>query len=221
MKNLKKIAAFGAAAVMAMSMSVSAFAAAAPEGTSAEYKDGTVGLTGIDKVIDADHQWTVVVIKEADATKTLEAADLRYINQGNSADGFWTNMGTDVELTEGKYLVRIGGETITDATGIIEIPFEVTAGGIKVTLDYGDINGDGNVNNGDASLVLQKYVSIIDKFVDQEGRDIPEVVADVNGDGSVNNGDASLILQKYVSIITGFTNQDGEPLTSHTYTISK
>ena len=236
--KMKKLVAIGAAAAMSMAMCVNAFAAitvSSEDSKFGSYADGVAKLAD-DSAIDATHQWTVVIIDAEKENSNLQASDLYYINQGTSAEGFWvTNgMGTKVDLTtlvnetttEKNFIIRIGGETITEAQGIIQVPFKITYSadapqGKEKTLSFGDINGDLVVDNGDAALVLQKYVRLISDFVDQEEHKIPEIVADVNGDGSVDNGDASLILQKYVRLLDKFTNQSGETLSTYTYTIQE
>ena len=62
---------------------------------------------------------------------------------------------------------------------------------------YGDVNGDGKVNNTDAVLVL-KYV--VGTFTGT----INETAADVNGDNQINNTDAVLILKYAVGTIEKF-----------------
>jgi len=59
----------------------------------------------------------------------------------------------------------------------------------------GDANGDGKVNNLDATEVLKYDAGIINSIA---------TVADVNGDGKVNNLDATEILKYDAGIINGF-----------------
>lgn len=155
MRNLKKMAALGAAAVMALSMNVSAFAAAT--GTAkASYSGGKVLLNSLAD-IDATHQWTVVVIDVADQNANLTADKLYYINQGTSGDAFWTDgMGTKTELAAGDYIVRIGGETIDTTDKLIEIPLKVSTstGGKTLTFKWGDITLDDSIDVSDALAAL-------------------------------------------------------------------
>ena len=60
----------------------------------------------------------------------------------------------------------------------------VSAAGTTV---YGDVNGDGNVNNRDLGI-LQQYLNEWEVTVDTEA-------ADLNGDGKVNNRDLGLLQQ--------------------------
>ena len=66
------------------------------------------------------------------------------------------------------------------------------------TVNYGDANGDGEINAIDATLVLQHYAEINQLSEDAQN------AADVNKDGEVNAIDATLILQKYADIISEF-----------------
>lgn len=69
-----------------------------------------------------------------------------------------------------------------------------TAGVFAVSAEekplYGDVTGDGKVNNRDLGL-MQQYVNGWDVEVDEE-------IADVTHDGKVNNRDLGL-LQQYVN----------------------
>ncbi|MBQ6467712.1 MAG: glycoside hydrolase family protein [Clostridia bacterium] len=57
----------------------------------------------------------------------------------------------------------------------------------KIVVVTGDMNGDGKINNRDASMVI-RYL------VDKEVANLAQLTAiDVNGDGNVNNRDASMI----------------------------
>ncbi len=61
----------------------------------------------------------------------------------------------------------------------------------------GDVNGDGEVNSVDASLILQLNAGLIASLPCQEA-------ADVNGDGAVTTEDAALILQFTAGFIESF-----------------
>lgn len=87
--------------------------------------------------------------------------------------------------------VKIGGSNV-DSPG--QLTGEITA------ILYGDVNGDGNIDSADSSLVLQRFANIITTFPIANG----EAAADVNGDGFIDSADASLILQRFANIITLF-----------------
>ena len=166
MKNFKKIAAFGIAAAMTMSMGVSAFAEVTASSTDTKFGSYTGGVAKLDNVamIDTTNQWTVVIIDKDKETANLTADDLYYINQGTGSEDFWvTNgMGTKVDLTTlvsestptKNFIIRIGGETISDTTGIIEIPFTINYNSGDVNYKIGDAYVDGVIDLADYSAVL-------------------------------------------------------------------
>lgn len=197
MRNLKKMAALGAAAVMALSMNVSAFAAAT--GTAkASYSGGKVLLSSLAD-IDATHQWTVVVIDVADQNANLTADKLYYINQGTSGDAFWSDgMGTKTELAAGDYIVRIGGETIDTTDKLIEIPLKVSSGE-EPTYVLGDVDGVPGININDATVVTKHVAG----SVTLEGDNL--LAADVDGVKGVNINDATTITKYVAGLISGFT----------------
>jgi hypothetical protein len=219
-KMFKKLMAVSATVAIAATMSVSAFAA----GETATHENGSVSVTDYAAVAGAT-QYTVMLFEDSFATNN-DVSKIYYINQGADPAALLTGMlvkattaedgTTSNALPDGDYTVRIGNDkgTVVD----VDLKVETKPAGVQITLNYGDVNGDGSVGSADASLILQKVATIIDGFTDTEGRAIPETVADVNGDGSVGSADASLILQKVATIIDGFTNTNGEPLTTYTYT---
>ena len=117
---------------------------------------------------------------------------------------------------EGTIAVMIGGTGIDEPAEMI-VTFAQTSEGVEITLNYGDVNGDGSADEADASLILQRGVGLIQVFMDQQKREIPKEAGDVNGDGETDEADASLILQKGVGLIAGFTDQNKNPLTTYTY----
>lgn len=81
-------------------------------------------------------------------------------------------------------------------------PYNVsyTSGDVTVTegLLLGDVNGNGSVDVGDATLVLRSAVDDVSLSADQQD------AADVDGDGDILAADASLILQRVVGKIDEF-----------------
>lgn len=204
MKNFKKIAAFGIAAAMSVSMGVSAFAEVTASSTDIKfgsYANGVAKLANTD-MINAVNQWTVVIIDAEKANANLTAEDLYYINQGTSVDDFWlTNgMGTKVDLTTlvnaenttKNFIIRIGGETITEATGIIEIPFAINYNSGEVTWTYGDVNADEYTDAIDATEILC-YDALLPSVFDDE-LEWRFTAGDVTRDGYVDAIDATEIL---------------------------
>ena len=214
MRNLKKMAALGAAAVMALSMNVSAFAAATST-AKASYSGGKVLLSSLAD-IDATHQWTVVVIDVADQNANLTADKLYYINQGTSGDAFWTDgMGTKTELKDGDYIVRIGGETIDTTDKLIEIPLKVstTPTGEKITFLHGDVNANGAVNISDAGAIVSYVLGVEETFTSPAEKQFKinstygnTLWGDVNLNGAVNISDAGAIVSYVLGVEETFGN---------------
>lgn len=207
MKNFKKIAAFGIAAAMTMSMGVSAFAEVTASSTDTKFGSYTGGVAKLanTEMLDTTNQWTVIIIDKDKETANLTADDLYYINQGTGSEDFWvTNgMGTKVDLTTlvsestptKNFIIRIGGKTISDTTGIIEIPFVINYNSGEVTWTYGDVNGDGEANIDDAMEILY-YESFMDSVFD-DGEDWRFLAGNVtfeSGDDAVDIDDAMEIL---------------------------
>jgi hypothetical protein len=210
MRNFKKLVALSAATVMALTMSVSAFAevtASSSDSRFGDYADGAVTLASTD-MINEDNQWTVVVISADKQNDTLTAEDLYYINQGTSGDTFWTDgMGTKTELEAGDYILRIGGETITSAEDLIEIPFtlteKITETGKTIVFIWGDVNADDKADATDAGNILGKIVGGTATVGSSEyaiGETVVDDIiwGDVNADGKADATDAGNILGKIV-----------------------
>ena len=196
--KMKKLVAIGAAAAMSMAMCVNAFAAitvSSEDSKFGSYADGVAKLAD-DSAIDATHQWTVVIIDAEKENSNLQASDLYYINQGTSAEGFWvTNgMGTKVDLTtlvnetttEKDFIIRIGGETITEAQGIIQVPFKITYGAGTLNYKLGDIDGDDYIGSPDALIALQEELGMNPTPL----TDAQMLAADVDGDDYIGSPDA-------------------------------
>ena len=218
--KMKKLVAIGAAAAMSMAMCVNAFAAitvSSEDSKFGSYADGVAKLAD-DSAIDATHQWTVVIIDAEKENSNLQASDLYYINQGTSAEGFWvTNgMGTKVDLTtlvnetttEKNFIIRIGGETITEAQGIIQVPFKITyskTGDTPVTYTVGDTNGDKAIAISDVAVLYAYLLGNIEKFTLNE-EVLPKYVADTNNDKEVSIADVALLYNKLLGNIENFPN---------------
>lgn len=96
-------------------------------------------------------------------------------------------------------LTDIENSILSDVDGY-DIEASIISGRIDVvSIQYGDVNGDGKVNAGDATVVL-RHVAKIQNITSQACLN----AADVNGDGKVNSGDATLILRKVAKLITKF-----------------
>jgi len=179
-------------------MSVSAFAASVDitnvtvsEPDSEGLREVTVTYTATD--IDGDV--TILAVPGVGDTMPTPTDDnIIYIDQQPATETSFTFLVDDSafdEVTAPKLFVKVGGTDVEDPDELIEDIF-----GIVI---YGDVNGDGDVNAADASLVLQHFVGSITPFTGNVF-----LAADVNNDGDVNAADASLILQYFVGSITKF-----------------
>ena len=85
------------------------------------------------------------------------------------------------------------------------VKYNLTVARLEIVVDlfnedclWGDMDHDNDVDNYDATLVLQYYAKLI------PAEDICLEKADVNDDGAVDNMDATLILQHYAKLISKF-----------------
>lgn len=181
----KSIAVLTAVAAIASASSVFA----------ADYADQVVKLTDSEKaetLTDTTAQYTVVIVdkKTGNEAVTLSADDLYYINQGTSADTFWTNMGTKTALTAGKtYTIRIG----SNAEDFEVQEYDFTVGGN--TIIYGDLNDDNTPDISDANILLRHCAQLIELTAKQEQ------AADLNGDSSIDISDANVLLRYCAQLI--------------------
>lgn len=89
--------------------------------------------------------------------------------------------------------------TVVSEDGMTTRYYKVTV--VKETipvLSPGDINGDGEINVLDVSLVMQYVLGLITLSEDQK------IAADVNGDGLINVLDVNLIMQHTLGLIDSF-----------------
>ena len=159
----------------------------------------------IDRIAPVSHITSVEQVEDSEtATVTIEATDELsgpwrydvYVQYGSgawfkAAENMAVGTAATVKLYEGVehhfYCVA------TDMAGNVEQKEPETEASLSVgeVTRKGDVNGDGEINAQDASLILQ-YVAR--KFGDnQEG--FKKKAADANGDGEQSAQDASLILQ--------------------------
>ena len=214
MKNLKKFAAFGIAAAMTVSMGVSAFADTYTPNTPANTTGGytapsdtvqeSIKLSNVDFMND-NEQYTVVLFKVDTATdgtvnleslnRTLLADDLYYINQGDKTEAFWTASGMGPKgdkLEDGTYILRIGGDSLTQ---VYEIPIVVKG----KTILYGDVNRDGKITSAD-KVTLARYLA---KWAGYDETKVDLEAADVNLDGKVTSAD-KVTIARYLAKWVGY-----------------
>jgi uncharacterized protein YkvS len=249
MKNLRK----ALAAVMAlavMSVSATAFAAtsisftegAAPSAAvSGSYDDAnTITATVDTSEATTGTQMTFLILDNGTDVADIEESDILYIDQkelandSNSFTGvinFARVNGAAVDATalpEGSYPIRLGYTdslgvfTIASATLVVEAGSEEPA---TITIVWGDVNGNGAANVGDATEVVDgvtgattTWTKEIDgveytfgfnsstvtasgvSYTMKKG-DLAVVWGDINGNGAANVGDATEV----VDGVTGAT----------------
>ncbi len=102
---------------------------------------------------------------------------------------------------EGEYVITLANGNPTEYANSLHNSFanskeqyivpEVNSGSITVSdapvVAYGDVNGDGNINNRDYALLMQ--------YINKWNVEIIEYAADVNADGAINNRDYALLMQ--------------------------
>ena len=121
-------------------------------------------------VIEKDGTITAEGLKVVSNLKNGERRDISdYVKVTKQDDGTYL-----VTYTYGFDNANYGLKTLTTTFG-------------KSTVVYGDVNGDGKINSGDAALT---YAYVNGKIKFKEGQ---LKAADVNGDGKINSGDAALI----------------------------
>ena len=159
----------------------------------------------IDRIAPVSHITSVEQVEDSEtATVTIEATDelsgpWRYDVYVQYGSGAWFKAAENVAVgTTATVKLYEGVEhhfycVATDMAGNVEQKEPETEASLSVgeVTRKGDVNGDGEINAQDASLILQ-YVAR--KFGDnQEG--FKKKAADANGDGEQSAQDASLILQ--------------------------
>lgn len=172
--------------VVAVSAGTATIYATAADGTNAACVVTVVGgvdselmlVTSTTLTIDSSGYLRNVKIITDDAlgTHTAETvADIKtqFVNDDIVvADINGNVLSDDKPIGTGSKIMLMDGESVIDSVTVV------------ITGDY---NGDGNINNRDASMIT-RYI------VDKETANLYQMVAiDVNGDGYVNNRDAAMI----------------------------
>ena len=213
--KMKKLFAGLVATSMVAAMGTSAFAADITETTNG----ATASVTEMPVPTKADSQMTVLVIKldaieditydtdgvtpiAATAPTEISDDDIIYIDQDAYAEGMFQNMGLKETLTEGYYMIRVGGENLSD--GIAEMAFRVVSENEEPdtppapTYTYGDVDGNPGVDANDATSVL-KHVALMSELTGDA-----LLAADVDGNPDVDANDATTILKKVALMIDKF-----------------
>jgi hypothetical protein len=138
----------------------------------------------------------------AEEDSCLQGHGLEYrFEWGDDSDSAWSSNSSAEKAWDltGEYQVRVQARCTYDPTVISAwSPARIVT--ISESLVYipGDANGDGNINVGDAILVLRSIVGLAQLDANQDS------AADVNKDGKVNVSDAILILRYIVGLISEF-----------------
>ena len=110
----------------------------------------------------------------------------------------FTNLYThsiDFAQTNARYVkIRFQSTKYLMTISEVEVYGPTEQGGGDTDSEIGDANGDGNIDNVDAALVLKYDAGILDDVAN----------ADVNNDGETNNVDAALILKYDAGLIENF-----------------
>lgn len=134
-------------------------------------------------------------IKEDGSCKFVWNADAEV-----TTDGTLLTLAFTAGETGGVYDISISVGDV-DASGEDENPFATIDGEINNTgtnLNYGDVNGDGEVDFSDGILILKHDVGLSALGDDKL------TIGDVNGDGEVDFSDAILVLKFDVGLISSF-----------------
>jgi len=147
--------------------------------------DGSVTLSGTVTSYGKENTTvTIELIKNGEVIRTVNTA-------GNTAAYAFNG------VAEGNYILRISKKKHATAEYTVTVSGNTAANG-EIML-YGDVNGDGKVNAGDATQIKRNYnnkASVFDSYDDTVIEYIKKI-ADVNGDGNINAGDATQIKRYY------------------------
>ena len=118
---------------------------------------------------------------------------LNWVNATADSEGDWVfatlTFTVSESATTGTYPITVtyDPDDVYDLTET-NVEFALQNGSVEV-IEYipGDINGDGKVNNKDATRLLQ--------YLSDWNVEVVEAALDVNGDGKINNKDATRLLQ--------------------------
>lgn len=135
----------------------------------------------------AGQQYAVLMVKCTDETESsynINSGSLLYIDQKTAATG--SSGSANGTISFDVYPSNIQSSVILIAgaeDGLIKIAI------VKGKYILGDVNDDGKVNVGDATVLLRYIAGLC------EAEDICLPAADVNQSGSINVGDATLLLR--------------------------
>lgn len=204
----RKLSAFLLAALLLVSLSMTALAADTPTYGAYNVKaesgytltpDGTadggfyVNASAFTLSCPAgtSGEQTLVLLLAGDS-RVPTADNLQYIDQ-QASDGSISFTLKPKELTAGMSYSVYLSTTSKAVTRVASFQY-----GEKPAYTLGDVNGDGKINADDAVLVLRYAVELT------EFNETQKLAADVSKDGRINADDAVLILRFAVNLITEF-----------------
>ncbi|MBE7015333.1 MAG: hypothetical protein E7417_00700 [Ruminococcaceae bacterium] len=226
MRNFKKVMAL-AISTAAIASSVSAFAATeySVTGLNGTYDDATNSLTLT--VDGASGDKTVLVLDNGVVDTAATGEDILYINQYTADETAYSAMGLKGEtaLAVGTYAVKIG---YTDANGDFAIAngsivVEEKEEGKTITVKWGDVTGDDEVDGSDSMTILMKFIEVVQTH-NVKGYDVAigdtfggYKWGDITGDGEIDGSDSMTVLMKFIDVpqdqvVNGQTITVGSPV---------
>lgn len=209
MRNFKK--------VMALALSTVAIATSV---SAAELEYAVDGLTGTYDAVNnaltltvdgAAGDKTVLVLDNGVVDTAATGEDILYINQYTADETAFAAMGLkgSEALAVGTYAVKIG---YTDANGDFAIAngsivvTEKEDEGTTITVKWGDVTGDDNVDGSDSVTILMKYIGVA-QTQNVKGYEVAigdtfggYNWGDITGDGNIDGSDSVTVLMKYIGV---------------------
>lgn len=179
-----------------LALPVSAAALCTPTALSAVYdaEEGSLSISGTYKGIIQTNRVYMVSLVDANnrmiSTKSPLGSEL---DKGNGSFEYSFTL-TESALTGFTMPMKITLSCVT--AGVID-PISAEVSEKADTFVLGDVNGDGSIDNLDASIILQYDAGILSDA-------IPSELGDTNNDGMVDNLDAVLILKYDAGLINEF-----------------
>lgn len=177
------------------------------EDTQAVYRFKAVNAAGKESYVSPEYQvWfekpeLKVLLPKADGSNSLlvdrSGADISYLIGLNPADTTVAKLRQDFENADAQIIVK-RGDTVLRDTDLVGTGCEVLCVSAKdssiiyeraIVILYGDVDGDGRINEADYALM--KTAAVSDASVIAAG--VYTVAADVNGDGAVDFFDVAMV----------------------------
>ena len=183
---------------MAMLLSISALAApvvnpAEDEAIEFELADTGDKFTVVEyhnDAIVAGGQYMIFVVTEEDGAYLPTANSILYINQAEAAEDGVVTFENVYPKTMQSSGIMISGTGISEPLLVAEIVVDET----EPAYDLGDVDGNGSVDVGDATMLLKVFAGLAGDFVPEAA------VADVDGNSAVDIGDATYLLKVFAGL---------------------